>query len=78
MRLLTSEISLLKKERAKWWCCTPLIPALGRQRQADLCEFKANLVYRVSFRKSGLCREILSQNKIKRDREKMSKAVAQK
>jgi hypothetical protein len=30
--------------------CTPLIPALKRQRQADLCEFKPNLVYRVSFR----------------------------
>ena len=28
----------------------PLIPALGRQRQADVCEFKASLVYRVSFR----------------------------
>jgi hypothetical protein len=23
----------------------PLIPALGRQRQMDLCEFKASLVY---------------------------------
>jgi hypothetical protein len=23
----------------------PLIPATGRQRQADLCEFKASLVY---------------------------------
>ena len=23
------------------------MPALGRQRQADLCEFKASLVYRV-------------------------------
>jgi hypothetical protein len=20
---------------AKWWCCTPFIPALGRQRQKD-------------------------------------------
>ena len=28
----------------------PLIPTLGRQRQMDLCEFKASLVYRVSFR----------------------------
>ena len=28
----------------------PLIPALGRKRQADLCEFEASLVYRVSFR----------------------------
>ena len=27
-----------------------LMPALGRQRQADVCEFKASLVYRVSFR----------------------------
>ena len=25
----------------------PLIPALGRQRQVDLCEFKGSLVYRV-------------------------------
>jgi len=28
----------------------PLIPALRRQRQADLCEFKTRLVYRVSSR----------------------------
>jgi hypothetical protein len=26
----------------------PLIPALGRQRQVDHCEFKASLVYRMS------------------------------
>ena len=32
------------------WGCTPLIPALGRQRQADLCEFEASLVYRESSR----------------------------
>jgi hypothetical protein len=23
------------------WYCSPLIPALGRQRQADICKFKA-------------------------------------
>ena len=28
----------------------PLISARQRQRQVDLCEFKANLVYRVSFK----------------------------
>jgi hypothetical protein len=22
-------------EMARWWWCTPLIPALGRQRQVD-------------------------------------------
>jgi hypothetical protein len=27
-----------------------LIPALRKQRQADLCEFKASLVYRASSR----------------------------
>ena len=29
----------------------PLIPALGRQRQVDLCEFEASLIYR-SFQDS--------------------------
>ena len=29
---------------------TPLIPTLEKQRQADLYEFKASLVYRVSSR----------------------------
>jgi hypothetical protein len=28
--------------------CATLIPELGRQRQADLYEFKASLIYRVS------------------------------
>jgi hypothetical protein len=32
---------------------TPLTPALGRQRQVDLCEFEATLVYRVSSRTAG-------------------------
>ena len=27
-----------------------LIPALGRQRKVDLCEFEASLVYRMSSR----------------------------
>ena len=31
-----------------WWGHMPLIPALWRQRQADLCEFKVSLVYRTS------------------------------
>ena len=31
-------------------CVLSLIPALGRQRQVDLCEFEASLVYRVSLK----------------------------
>ena len=39
----------------------PLMPALGRQRQADLCEFEVSLVYRVSFRTAmAVTRKILS------------------
>ena len=39
----------------------PLIPALGRQRQANLCEFEAGLVYRVI--QSEIHRETLYQKK---------------
>ena len=31
-----------------WWWRTPLIPALGWQRQVDLCELEASLVCRES------------------------------
>ena len=37
----------------QWWR-TPLIPALRRQRQADLFEIKASLVYRARFRTNFL------------------------
>ena len=33
--------------------------ALGRQRQVDLCEFEASLVYRVSSRTAGVYRKPL-------------------
>jgi hypothetical protein len=40
------------KGSARQWWLTPLIPALGRQRKADLCELKASLVYRMTSRDS--------------------------
>ena len=43
-----------------WWQ-TSLVPALWRQRQASLREFKASLVYRVSSRTSQKYTEKLSQ-----------------
>jgi hypothetical protein len=33
----------------------PLIPALGRQRQVNHCEFEGCLVYRVNSRKEKPC-----------------------
>uniref|UniRef100_A0A8C8W5E0 Uncharacterized protein n=1 Tax=Peromyscus maniculatus bairdii TaxID=230844 RepID=A0A8C8W5E0_PERMB len=57
-----------KKSAGRWWR-TPLIPALGRQSQADLCEFEARLGYQVSPRKGAkLHRETLSQKKKKKKR----------
>jgi hypothetical protein len=42
-----------------------LVPALERQRQAELREFEANLVYKASSGQPGLHREILSKKKKK-------------
>jgi hypothetical protein len=32
-----------------------IIPAFGRHRLGDLCEFEASLVYKASLGQSGLC-----------------------
>ena len=54
-----------------------LIPALRRQRLADLCEFKASLVYRVSARigsKATLRNPVLRNEKRKKEKEEERKA----
>jgi hypothetical protein len=43
--------------------CTPVIPALGRQRQEISVEFKASLVYRGSLGQPGPQRDALSWKK---------------
>lgn len=44
---LTNGSASIKKTHQVWWQM-PLLPALERQRQADLCEFGASLVYVVN------------------------------
>ena len=55
----------------EWWC-TPLIPALRRQRWVDLCEFAASLVYRVSSRIARTAKAIQKNfiSKIKKARKR--------
>jgi hypothetical protein len=43
-------ILIFQKVIAGWWWCTPLIPALGRQKEMDFSVFQVNLVHLVSFR----------------------------
>jgi hypothetical protein len=46
---------------------TPLLPVLGRQRQEDLCEFEASLVYIMSSRTArAIWRDPISKEKKKR------------
>lgn len=45
------------------WHCTPLIPALWREREADLHDFEVGLVYRVSSRTIS---EVTQKNSVSR------------
>ena len=46
----------------------PLITALRRQRQEDLCEFEASLIYRVSSRTGSRATEEPCLEKIKKNK----------
>jgi hypothetical protein len=55
-------LSIRMQAEKAWWCWyMPLIPMLGKQRKADLCEFDARLVYRGVPTQPVLHRETLSQ-----------------
>ena len=54
-----------------WWR-TPVIPALRRQRQVDLCEFEASQIYIKIPSDTGLHSEALS-NFLKKKSEKEEK-----
>ena len=56
-----------------------LIPALGRQKQENLCEFEASLVYRVSSRTARATqRNPVSTNKQTKHRNKQKEKTLQK
>ena len=68
-----SSLQLLRMMLAGQWWHTPLIPALGRQRQEDLCEFEANLVCESRFQdRLQSYRETLSR-KTKKQTNKQTK-----
>jgi hypothetical protein len=48
----------------------PLGPALRKQRQADLCEFKGSLIYRVSSRTA---RAVTQRNPVSKKKKKKRK-----
>jgi hypothetical protein len=60
-----AQIYKLKNNQA-WWP-THLIPALMRQRQADLCEFKASLIYRLNSRTAKAEKLCLGKRKGKKE-----------
>ena len=59
-----------RKTNGWWWWHRHLIPALRRQRQADLCEFKASLVYRASSRTESIATGKPCLKKQKKERKK--------
>ena len=51
-----------------------MIPALGRQKQADLCEFEASLVYKASSRTArAIQRNPVLENKTKQNKTQTNK-----
>jgi hypothetical protein len=58
MRGENTSMYVLNRLAGWWWWHTPLVPALRKQRQENLCEYEINLG------QPRLCREILSGKKL--------------
>ena len=58
----------------QWWH-TPLIPALRRQRQVDLCEFKVSPDYRPAYTEKPCRRRVKEENGRGGEEEKFSPAT---
>ena len=56
----------------------PLIPALRRQRQVDLCEFEGSMVYRVSFRTAKATQKYHLKNRKKSNFIKYDRVISLK
>jgi hypothetical protein len=54
-----------KKKERKNYQCMPLMPVLGRQRQMDLCEFEARLVYILCSKTQGYTEALSQKTKLK-------------
>lgn len=50
-----SQLILRNAKFVGWWWYKHLIPASRRQMQTELCEFKANVVYKESSRTVKRC-----------------------
>lgn len=61
----------MRFEAGQWYM--PLTSALSRQRQAELWEFEANLVYTVSLRTAKATQRNLVSGRTKSDLEEMVK-----
>jgi hypothetical protein len=61
----------------QWWIMS-LIPEFRRQRQVDLCEFKAGLVYRISSRTARDTQKDPVSKKKKKEKEKEKKKERKK
>lgn len=59
---------------ARWWWCTPLIPAFGRKRQEEFCEFEASLDSQ-SYKKLSRKKK-QEKNEVEKDREIYSMATS--